>query len=157
MTLPTDVDLRTGDGGPLLQACEASVTATNGMSARSPCRVYAWGPDVLGNMNIWIANQDADVGGVTAIEFAGTRREIPPMQYHLGDFDVHEYLAVRFERSNPYSAFAPMGGKGEMTLRLDAYAPGLFPGEESPGTHGALDATLPGTLPGTSAVLHIGF
>ena len=48
------------------------------MSATSTCRVYAWGPDALGNMNIWISNQDSNVALVTSIEFEGTRREIPP-------------------------------------------------------------------------------
>lgn len=111
----------------------------------------------MGNMHIGISNDNSDVWLTTWIEFEGTRSEIVPGQYHLGDFTAHEYLAVRFEKSNPYSVFAPMGGKGEMTLMLDTYAPGPFTGQESPGTHGALDATLPGTLPGTSAVLHIGF
>lgn len=160
----TDGPMELSDGGSVatdLRAsssqCTARVITSDGVTVDSECEVLPWGPDSLGNFYLTVWNENSPTSGMVAIEFDGIRSSIVPGTYHLGDFPVLETLRVRFERSNPLLVFAPLGGKGEMTLVLSSYEPATRQGTPNANTHGSLDAMLPGTIPGSSATLHIGF
>lgn len=139
------------------RACQATVVVSDGTSTKSPCEVMAWGPDPMGNLYLEVWNEGSIIRDVMFINFLGVRKAMQIGVYHLGDFPVSEKLYVRFEKSNPFSYFAPMGGQGQMTLVLDSYEPDAQAGIASSRTHGSLNATLPGSLPGTMATLQITF